>query len=146
MIWIDTSALEIVFVLLLENDLLVSAARVLEAMNKSVDPCDDFYRFACDGWVAKHPIPQSQVSWDQLSLLREYLLQDLRILLEMPDEEDDLRPVKLARALYKTCMDTGKIKYSITNLYDIKDELYRYIIHNHVYTIKYPRLFFMLMI
>lgn len=138
--------MEIVFVLPLEND-LVSAARVLEAMNKSVDPCDDFYRFACDGWVAKHPIPQSQVSWDQLSLLREYLLQDLRILLEMPDKEDDLRPVKLARALYRTCMDTGKIKRPITNLYDIKDdELYRYIIHNHVYIIKHPRLFFMLMI
>nr|XP_050867273.1 neprilysin-4-like isoform X1 [Vespula vulgaris]XP_050867274.1 neprilysin-4-like isoform X1 [Vespula vulgaris] len=92
------------------EECIKTAARVLEAMNKSVDPCDDFYRFACDGWVAKHPIPQSQVSWDQLSLLREYLLQDLRILLEMPDEEDDLRPVKLARALYKTCMDTASIE------------------------------------
>ncbi|KAI4482984.1 hypothetical protein M0802_013537 [Mischocyttarus mexicanus] len=87
-----------------------TAARVLESMNRSVDPCDDFYKFACDGWVAKHPIPQSQVSWDQLSLLREDLLQDLRILLEMPDTDDDLRPIKLARALYKTCMDTASIE------------------------------------
>jgi len=77
-------------------------------MNGSVDPCEDFYNFACGGWINKHPIPQSQSFWDQLSLLREKLLQNLRILLEEPDKETDLKPVKLARALYKTCMDIGK--------------------------------------
>ncbi|XP_076238295.1 neprilysin-11 [Calliopsis andreniformis] len=87
-----------------------TAARVIEAMNRSVDPCQDFYRFACGGWIAKNPIPQSQTSWDQLSLLTEQLLKNLRILLEENDREDDLRPVKLARALYRTCMDTDSIE------------------------------------
>lgn len=87
-----------------------TAARVIEAMNKSVDPCEDFYKFACGGWISKHPIPESQTSWDQLSLLREELLKDLRILLEEADREDDLRPVKLARALYRNCMDTGSVE------------------------------------
>ncbi|XP_033207207.1 neprilysin-4-like isoform X2 [Belonocnema kinseyi] len=86
------------------------AARVLDAMNKSVDPCQDFYKFACGGWIDKHPIPQSQAAWDQLSLLREELLQKLRILLEEPDKDDDLRPVKLARNLYRTCMDTASVE------------------------------------
>lgn len=79
-------------------------------MNKTVDPCQDFYQFACGGWIDKHPIPQSQAAWDQLSLIREELIQKLRILLEEPDKSDDLRPVKLARSLYRTCMDTGKRK------------------------------------
>lgn len=83
------------------------AARIIEAMNRSVDPCEDFYNFACGGWISKNPIPQSQTSWDQLSLLREQLLKNLRILLEEADKEDDLRPVQLARSLYRTCMDTG---------------------------------------
>lgn len=81
---------------------------MIEAMNRSVDPCQDFYNFACGGWIAENPIPQSQTSWDQFSLLREQLLKNLRVLLEANDKEDDLRPVKLARALYRTCMDVGK--------------------------------------
>lgn len=88
--------------------MLIPAARIIEAMNTSVDPCRDFYKFACGGWISKNPIPQSQTSWDQLSLLREQLLKNLRILLEESDEGDSLRPVNLARDLYRTCMDTSK--------------------------------------
>ncbi|XP_051163725.1 endothelin-converting enzyme 1-like [Leptopilina boulardi] len=87
-----------------------TAAKILDAMNKTVDPCQDFYQFACGGWIDKHPIPQSQAAWDQLSLIREELIQKLRILLEEPDKSDDLRPVKLARSLYKTCMDTASVE------------------------------------
>lgn len=86
------------------------AARVMEGLNKSVDPCEDFYNFACGGWIAKNPIPQSQTSWDQLSLLREELLKNLRILLEDPDHDDEPKSVKMAKTFYRTCMDTGKIK------------------------------------
>lgn len=81
-----------------------------------MDPCEDFYNFACGGWINKHPIPQSQSFWDQLSLLREELLQDLRLLLEEPDVETDLEPVKMARTLYRTCMDVGKFR-EVSNVY-----------------------------
>lgn len=88
-----------------------TAARIIDAMNRSIDPCQDFYKFACSGWVSKNPIPQSQTSWDQLSFLKERLLENLRILLEETgDEHNNLRPVKLARDLYKTCMNTSKEK------------------------------------
>ncbi|XP_015127444.1 neprilysin-4 isoform X2 [Diachasma alloeum] len=92
------------------DECIRTAARMIEGMNRTVAPCEDFYKFACSGWVARNPIPQTQTSWDQLSLLREELLQNLRILLEEPDREDDLRPVKLARALYRTCMDTESVE------------------------------------
>ncbi|XP_050475405.1 neprilysin-4-like isoform X3 [Bombus huntii] len=87
-----------------------TAARIIEAMNRSVDPCRDFYKFACGGWISKNPIPQSQTSWDQLSLLKERLLKDLRILLEESDDGNDLRSVKLARTLYRTCMNLTSVE------------------------------------
>ncbi|XP_076657485.1 neprilysin-11 isoform X1 [Halictus rubicundus] len=101
-----------------------TAARIIEAMNRSVDPCHDFYDFACGGWISKNPIPQSQVAWDQLSLLREQLFQNLRILLEEPDGKNDPRSVKLARALYRTCMDTTSIEaLGMQPIHDILAEL-----------------------
>jgi endothelin-converting enzyme/putative endopeptidase len=36
----------------------------VSAMDRSADPCVDFYRYACGGWQAANPIPPDQASWD----------------------------------------------------------------------------------
>src|SRR4051794_7879761 len=32
----------------------------LAALNRAVNPCDDFYKFACGGWMTAHPAPPDQ--------------------------------------------------------------------------------------
>src|SRR5579884_4244496 len=34
------------------------------AMDKSVDPCVDFFHYACGGWIRNNPIPPDQARWD----------------------------------------------------------------------------------
>src|SRR5438477_9995562 len=34
------------------------------SMDKTVDPCVDFYSYSCGGWEKKNPIPSDQASWD----------------------------------------------------------------------------------
>ncbi len=50
----------------------------LNAIDKTADPCTDFYQFACGGWKKDNPIPADQTVWDRsFSLLEErniYLL------------------------------------------------------------------------
>ena len=33
------------------------------SMDKTVDPCNDFYKFACGKFAANHPIPADQPAW-----------------------------------------------------------------------------------
>ncbi|HVT92090.1 MAG TPA: M13 family metallopeptidase [Bryobacteraceae bacterium] len=46
------------------NSLPYSPSLNLESMDRSADPCVDFYRYACGGWQQKNPIPPDQSSWD----------------------------------------------------------------------------------
>ena len=52
------------------------------AMDRTVDPCVDFYTYSCGGWQKKNPIPPDQTSWSVYAKLYVDNLQLLRGILE----------------------------------------------------------------
>ena len=49
----------------------MAASRVLESMDRSVNPCEDFYTYACGNWKKTHVIPEDRSSLNVFGVLRD---------------------------------------------------------------------------
>ena len=49
----------------------MASSRMLESMDRSVSPCQDFYTFACGSWKKKHVIPEDRSSLNVFGVLRD---------------------------------------------------------------------------
>jgi putative endopeptidase len=52
------------------------------SMDRSVDPCVDFFQYSCGGWIKSNPIPADKSSWDTYSKMQDENTARLRGILE----------------------------------------------------------------
>src|SRR5579864_6565569 len=55
-------------------------------IDKSVDPCENFYRYSCNGWFKRNPLPPDQVAYGRFTELYELNRLHLRQILETAAE------------------------------------------------------------
>ncbi len=82
------------------------------ALDRTADPCGNFFQFACGGWLAKNEIPADQSSWGRFRELTERNRETLHGILEAA-AKDDAKPDALDRKIgdyYASCMDEGAIE------------------------------------
>jgi endothelin-converting enzyme/putative endopeptidase len=96
------------------------------ALDRSVPACEDFYQFACGGWMKSTPIPDDESRWTRsFSVIQEDNLKALREILER-DAAGDTKGDAYGRELgdlYASCMDEAGIEKRGTK--DLAPELQR---------------------
>nr|CDS26897.1 hypothetical protein HmN_000151700 [Hymenolepis microstoma] len=79
--------------------------KILSAMNQSVDPCEDFYNYACGGWIERNHIPPGFNQWTVFSELGQTAEYFAKELLEKDIQPDDSRGLQLAKTYYSSCLN-----------------------------------------
>ena len=83
----------------------------LTAMDRSIDPCVDFYTYSCGGWQKKNPIPPDQTSWSVFGKLYQDNLVYLRGILEQAATAKDRDPVtQKIGDFYASCMNEALVE------------------------------------
>ncbi|XP_050750401.1 kell blood group glycoprotein isoform X1 [Gymnogyps californianus] len=89
---------------------LTLLARLLNSRNDTVDPCVDFYKYACGSWEGKHSSRTTEESLNVFDVLLEENQLILKRLLEGPQFGIRGSAKEKAIQFYRSCMDTQRIE------------------------------------
>ena len=91
----------------------VSALRVFDPslIDKTVDPCENFYHFSCNGWFQRNPLPADETRYGRFTELLELNRLHLRQILEEAAAPAAMRPAnqQKIRDEYSSCMDIATV-------------------------------------
>jgi endothelin-converting enzyme/putative endopeptidase len=82
------------------------------SMDRSIDPCVDFFKYSCGGWIKNNPIPPDQSSWDTYSKMQDENRSRLRGILEAAAAPDPARNAATQKIgdYYSSCIDEKAIE------------------------------------
>ncbi|CAG6007790.1 unnamed protein product [Menidia menidia] len=90
---------------------LLRAARFVQAnIDPTIQPCQDFYSFACGGWLRRHGIPEDKLSYGIITAIGEHNEEKLqRLLLEPVRRQGPHSAERKVKEFYRSCVNIQEI-------------------------------------
>ncbi|XP_046863061.1 endothelin-converting enzyme 2-like [Xenia sp. Carnegie-2017] len=86
------------------------AASIKAAINEKMDPCENFYEYACGSWMKSHPIPKDQLQISAFTELRDQNKEMMKnALVEDGDHFNDVVPIRKLRTFFQSCVNIQAI-------------------------------------
>jgi len=86
-----------------------AGSRILNAMDESADPCEDFWQYSCGGWLKQNTLPSSKGRLTTFDQADDVLTTVLKAELEKSTGKGS---IKKAQDYYASCMDTETVEAS----------------------------------
>uniref|UniRef100_A0A8C6LKA5 Endothelin converting enzyme like 1 n=1 Tax=Nothobranchius furzeri TaxID=105023 RepID=A0A8C6LKA5_NOTFU len=90
---------------------LLRAARFVQAnIDPTIQPCQDFYSFACGGWLRRHGIPEDKLSYGIITAIGEHNEEKLQQLLQEPIRRPGPNSAeRKVKEFYRSCVNIQEI-------------------------------------
>jgi len=90
------------------DECITLAADFLSRIDDNVDPCENFYYYACGKWIENNPVPEDKTRWMSFYTVDKYNTQVVKAALtELNNTIDSIWTN--ASWLYSTCVDTDTL-------------------------------------
>lgn len=89
----------------LTKECIHTASTVLRKIKPDVEPCDNFYEFACGSYIEEENIPDDKVSISTFSVISDKLQEQLKDIITAERPATDFKHFRLPNLLYKACMN-----------------------------------------
>lgn len=88
----------------------LAASKMLGYLDENLDPCENFYNFACGSYLQITQVPEDKVTVDAFSNVRDLVQEQLRIILNEPPSSEDSKPFLLAKQFHASCLNQANIE------------------------------------
>lgn len=85
------------------------SAWIKKAINETVNPCEDFYEYACGQWMKDHTIPKGKLQISSFTEVRDKNNEAMKEALVTDDNLNTIDPIKKVRTFFQSCLDTKAI-------------------------------------
>uniref|UniRef100_A0A803TEQ1 endothelin-converting enzyme 1 n=1 Tax=Anolis carolinensis TaxID=28377 RepID=A0A803TEQ1_ANOCA len=89
---------------------IIVAGKILEALDRETDPCDDFYQFACGGWIKRNPLPDGRSKWSTFNSIWDQNQAIMKHLLENATFNSSSEAERKTQRFYLSCLKEQKIE------------------------------------
>lgn len=82
---------------------------MLEYINPKVNPCDNFYEYACGNFAKDVDLAKFGGSFSTAHVLQEEINRRLESILKVPPMSSDIAPYSAAKRFYNLCRNQGSL-------------------------------------
>ncbi|CAH2248424.1 endothelin-converting enzyme 2 [Pelobates cultripes] len=86
------------------------AGRILDSLDRAVDPCQDFYQFSCGGWMKRNPLPDGHSRWNTFNSIWDQNQAILKHILENTTFNSSSEAEMKTQRYYLSCLREQKIE------------------------------------
>lgn len=89
----------------MKNSCVKASALILDLIDENINPCDNFYEFACGKFIRNTFIPDDKIAMMSFVHVQDKVLGQLRLILNEKSSANESKPFTLAKTFNTACMD-----------------------------------------